>query len=81
MNEKTTKVSVSQRSHTQHQCSVCRQVFHKIAAFMAHQDEPYIWSCSIIAGPEAVFLGSKESPLADVCGFCGEEFQKSREAD
>ena len=74
-------MSGPQRHCIEFQCSLCRQVFPEKTALMAHENEPYIWSCSLVTGDEAAFFDSSDAFLLMVCGLCGETFDTSSEMD
>ncbi len=79
----TTKTPHSLLSPIDHECSVCHKVFRGSRLFRRHKmhcSEPNVWSCSAIRGHDAAFTEHNDSSLS-VCGYCGEFFPKSSDAD
>ncbi|CAI6338595.1 unnamed protein product [Periconia digitata] len=68
-------------SEKQYTCQYCPNRFKNKNEAERHQNSLHLrrhsWSCAALAGVHAVFHASPtHSSVADVCGYCGEEFPR-----
>ncbi|POS86423.1 hypothetical protein EPUL_004437 [Erysiphe pulchra] len=67
----------------QYECAYCRNRFKNKNEAERHQNSLHLrrhsWSCTALSGYAAAFYNSSIRPgEADTCGFCGEDFPRSR---
>ncbi|KHJ34618.1 putative c2h2 finger domain-containing protein [Erysiphe necator] len=67
----------------QYECAFCRNRFKNKNEAERHQNSLHLrrhsWSCTALSGYAAAFYNSSLRPgEADTCGFCGEDFPRSR---
>ncbi|RKF61452.1 putative c2h2 finger domain-containing protein [Erysiphe neolycopersici] len=67
----------------QYECAYCRNRFKNKNEAERHQNSLHLrrhsWSCTALSGYAAAFYNSSMLPgEADTCGFCGEDFPRSR---